>query len=50
MLIFYMTAEDLAAADEDDDEWEDDEPWNEEDAWWMRSPGRMTRHNHRAGN
>ncbi|MCO5209440.1 MAG: 16S rRNA (guanine(966)-N(2))-methyltransferase RsmD [Caldilinea sp.] len=33
MLIFYMTAEDLAAADEDDDAWEDDETGDEEDTW-----------------
>ena len=33
MLIFYMTAEDLAAADEDDDAWENDETGDEEDAW-----------------
>ena len=31
MLIFYMTAEDLAAADDQDDEWDGDEMWDEED-------------------
>ena len=32
MLIFYMTAEDLTAVDEQDDEWDGDERWEDNDA------------------